>query len=200
VYTETKTNQNPITLCVRFAYGADQISEFLRGANAFLVVYDPFSEVENTLHNLAELISINSKYFPLSVALIASKDHSQKMDHVLQILKPCCHKTLSFDKPCIDKYYKVSIVLFVCFCFSTPIIRNIINVFEYPNQLADVFSTLFQVWQTTVISPSTRLSTTTVWDLANNFISNKVLPTIYRDMQLRLEYNLPHQVCNLIFK
>lgn len=112
MYTETKTNQNPITLCVRFVNGCDQILEFLRGANAFLVVYDPRSEVENTLKNLAQLVLLHSKYFPLSVASIASKDHSQKMDHVVQILKPCCHKKLSFDKPGFDKYYVVSIQTF----------------------------------------------------------------------------------------
>ncbi|KZS21198.1 Germinal-center associated nuclear-like protein [Daphnia magna] len=165
LYTETRADQNRITFCVRFVTSCQQISELLQGANALLVVYDPTSEVENTLHSLAQSVQVQSKYFPLSVASIASKNHSKKFDRLVCILNPCCHTTLSFEEPSIDKHCK----------------------------LIELFSTLVQAGQITAISPSSRVCTTTMWELANSFISHKVLPTIYRDMQLRLKYSLPHQ-------
>ncbi|XP_057368752.1 germinal-center associated nuclear protein-like [Daphnia carinata] len=165
LYTETRTNQNRITLCVRFATSYQQISELLLGANALLVVYDPTSEVETTLHSLAQLVQVQSKYFPLSVASIASKNYSKKFDYLVQILNPCYHTTLSFEESSIDKHCK----------------------------LIEVFTTLVEAGEITAISPASRVCTTTMWELANSFISHKVLPTIYRDMQLRLKYNLPHQ-------
>lgn len=107
MYTETKANQNHITLCVRFATSCQQISELLWGANALLVVYDPVSEMESILHSLVKSVQLQSKYFPLSVASIASKPHAKQFDHLIRILQPCYHSTLDFEEPCIDKHYKV---------------------------------------------------------------------------------------------
>ena len=87
---------------------------FLYGANALLVVYDPLSEMESALQSLAQLIGTHSKYFPLPVATIASKLQDQAANkHLNRILQPCFHVTLNFDKPCIDKHSKVSI--YSCF-------------------------------------------------------------------------------------
>ncbi|KAI9558454.1 hypothetical protein GHT06_015241 [Daphnia sinensis] len=165
LYTETRTNQNRITLCVRFVTSCQRITELLQGANALIVVYDPTSEAESTLHSLAQSVQVQSKYFPLSVASIASKNHSQKFDRLMRILNPCYHATLIFEDPSIDKHCK----------------------------LIELLSTLIEAGKITTIPPSSRVCTTTMWELANSFISRKVLPTIYRDMQLRLKYSLPHQ-------
>lgn len=118
-----------------------QISELLQGANALLVVYDPTSEVENTLHSLAQSVQVQSKYFPLSVASIASKNHSKKFDRLVCILNPCCHTTLSFEEPSIDKHCKVSRLCFLISSLGHSFLNYLIHL-EYRFSLSN-FS---QLW------------------------------------------------------
>lgn len=109
MYTETRTAQPSFTLCIRFVKDCEKIFDFLRGANALLVIYDPLSEANNLLQNLPQLVQSQSKYFPLPVASIASKFYSQNTKNDwMQILQPCSHIILTNDEPSFDKQKKVS--------------------------------------------------------------------------------------------
>lgn len=85
----------------------DNISDFLRGANALLVIFDPLSEINNLLQYVAQLVQLQAKYFPLPVATIASKHTKSSKKAVTQILQPCSHITITDDEPLFEKQKKV---------------------------------------------------------------------------------------------
>jgi hypothetical protein len=105
---ETRETGRPLTLCVRFTYGIRKLEDVLRGTDAVVIIYNPFTvEIESSLQCVKRLVSKQSEFTPLALASIAIKSHSEDTDYLPQILRSSCHITLDLDQRLPDTFLKV---------------------------------------------------------------------------------------------
>lgn len=107
IYIETRNLPYPLTICIRFVYNYEQISEVLRGAHGFIVVYNPHSDFQSILRKIAEVVRIQSRYSYLPVVSVASKFCSPEQTNP-QILQSCLHVVIDFEEPISNKQSTVS--------------------------------------------------------------------------------------------
>lgn len=100
----------PLTVCVRFENGCQNLMEALQGADAMLVIYNPLTTgVEVALRNVAYTMMEHSENNPLAVASIATVSSTPiKHPHLSAILQPCFHVMLDILNSPPEKHLKVS--------------------------------------------------------------------------------------------
>ena len=103
MFTETRTRDDPFTVCVRFVYDSQQIAGILSGANGLIIVYNPYEDVKSSLEKIARLVHIQSKYSHVPVATVATNACCPE-----KVLQSCFHVVIDFKQPLINKQTIVS--------------------------------------------------------------------------------------------
>lgn len=122
--------QRPLTVCVRFENGCQNILEALHGANAMLVIYNPLTTgVEVNLRNVAYTVMKYRENNPVAVASVATASSTLIMhQHLSATLQPCFHVVLDILNSPPEKHLKVSYTAILIYLFyvttSFSLLRN----------------------------------------------------------------------------